>query len=194
MSTLIPTTELEAVNRILASIGEGRVSTLTGTIPADASKARDRLTEVSRELQKVGYTFNTDSELPLTPIADGTVSLSPSALKVVFIGETDLVIRGQRVYDRVKRTYNIARTPKADVTVFLPYNELPETARAYVFLKAGRSFQDDETGDSSIHRIMSEDVNKAWRDFVDWDVEQNKYSLRTNPMIQRINQRRPVTH
>ena len=42
------TTELEAVNTILSAIGESPVNSLSGTLPIDATQAKNLLTEISR--------------------------------------------------------------------------------------------------------------------------------------------------
>ena len=40
------TTELEAVNSMLATIGEAPVNSITGTLPLDASLAKNTLNEI----------------------------------------------------------------------------------------------------------------------------------------------------
>ena len=49
------TTELEAVNTLLHTIGEAPVNSLTGTLPIDATLANNTLSEVvERSNQQVG--------------------------------------------------------------------------------------------------------------------------------------------
>ncbi len=57
MSTVTRTTELEAVNTILSTIGESPVNSLTGTLPVDATTALNVLDEISREVQSAGGTL-----------------------------------------------------------------------------------------------------------------------------------------
>ena len=52
--TVAATTETEAVNIMMAAIGESPVNTLTGTLPADVVMARSTLTEVNKEVQSEG--------------------------------------------------------------------------------------------------------------------------------------------
>ena len=52
------TTELEAVNSMLATIGEAPVNSITGTLPLDASLAKNTLNEINREVQSAGWHFN----------------------------------------------------------------------------------------------------------------------------------------
>ena len=53
------TTELEAVNIMLAAIGEAPINSLIGTLPVDARIAQSTLTEVNKSVQSEGWSFNT---------------------------------------------------------------------------------------------------------------------------------------
>lgn len=50
--------ELDAVNDILASIGEPPVNTLEGDANADVANARRILNKINRQIQSKGWTFN----------------------------------------------------------------------------------------------------------------------------------------
>ena len=55
--------ELQAVNQILASVGQAPVTTLEQTNP-DVSIALDTLRQVSREVQAEGWSFNRRITIP----------------------------------------------------------------------------------------------------------------------------------
>ena len=57
-------TELQAVNEILASVGQAPVTTLEQTNP-DVAIAYNTLLEVNREVQAEGWTFNKESCIPI---------------------------------------------------------------------------------------------------------------------------------
>jgi hypothetical protein len=63
--TLTVTTKLEAVNTMLTSIGESPVNTITASTTTDVSIAIQILDNVSREVQSVGWYFNTDTNYKL---------------------------------------------------------------------------------------------------------------------------------
>lgn len=67
--SLTPTTELEAVNQMLATIMEAPINTLLGAESLDAQRAITTLAEVSRDLQQTGWNFNTEVAFPLLPAA-----------------------------------------------------------------------------------------------------------------------------
>lgn len=80
---LTPTTELEAVNAILASVGESPIAALDGEF-VDAEIARGLLTQESRAVQTEGYTFNTEADYPLAPDVEGRIFLPQNSLSFLF--------------------------------------------------------------------------------------------------------------
>jgi len=156
MDTVAPTTELEAVNTMLSIIGESPVNTLEDNGVVDAVTAQSILNHANRELQTKGWHFNTEPEYRLVADFDGNVYLPTNCLKVDTAGkdkDLDLVSRGTQLYDRKNHSFNIGRTVTVDMVVGLPFHQLPESARRYVVIRAGRIFQD---------RILGSDTLNAW--------------------------------
>ena len=156
-----PTTKLEAVNTLLATIGESPVNSLTSGL-IEASLAEQTLDNVSRDMQSMGWTFNTDLTFKLTPDANSEITLPANCIHVDTTSlrkssTTDLVQRGSRMYDRIKNTYEITETIEVDIVVLLSFEEMPETARRYVTIKAARILQDRVLGSEILHSFNAVD-------------------------------------
>ena len=67
MTTTV-TSKLEAINVMLTAIGESPVNTITSSTTTDVSIAIQILDNVSREVQSVGWHFNTDTNYKLVKI------------------------------------------------------------------------------------------------------------------------------
>lgn len=162
---LTPTTELEAVNLMLSTIGEAPVATLDSTDLLDVTIAQTVLRETSRSVQSEGWHFNTevDYELPLT--ADGQIAVAPNVLQIDTTSEYksyDVVQRGGFLYNRAKRTSVFDKALKVDMTLFLGYDEMPEAARHYIAVKASRIFQDRVMGADALHVYTQADEERAY--------------------------------
>lgn len=193
MSTdyLAPTTELEAVNIILAAIGETPVGTLSGALPVDASTALLRLRNKSRSLQTEGWSFNSDDGFTLPKDNAGKVPVPVNALNVDATDSNDYVVRGQFFYDRTNHTFFINKDIKADIVRFLPWDDLPEYARNFVFISVARTFQDQMLGDESLHQFTQEDERVAWASFLNSEARNADLNVLTdNYTISRIFRRR----
>ena len=151
------TSELEAVNRVLRMMGEAPVNSLEGQFGL-ARQAHDSLKETSRTVQAEGWSFNTDYERTLTRTA-GTneIELSSDISRVKIdpyeYPDNEVVQRGLKLYDRRKNTSVFEEDLTADVTYILSWTDLPEHARQYIMVKAGRQLQDQILASADLTQI-----------------------------------------
>ena len=112
MATLTTrTTHLEAINTMLSTIGEAPVNSLTGSLPTDASMAKNILDEVNREVQSGGWKFNTSYKATLSrdtnnkiPVANDVMHIELNPL-LEAKSSNDPVIRGSFLYNLAKETF-----------------------------------------------------------------------------------------
>lgn len=176
---ITPLTELEAVNAILATIGETPLNSLEN-LNADGELARYFLKSHSAQTQVKGWTFNTEEDYSLEPNSSGEIWLPSNTLKFLTSDHT-IVQRGLRLYDRAKHSYtSFATAITADLVVGLPFEELPETLRQYLTLAAGRAFQDSLEGERVTHEISSRDELVAWATFMNYEAEVGGYNMLSN--------------
>ena len=140
------TTELEAVNSLLATIGEAPVSSFGSPIAPDASRALETIREVTRTTLSRGWWFNTEVNTTLVPDSVSKEVTLPVAILSVSFGPqgnyVDPINRGQRVYDRANKTYAFNQSVTVRrLIINLLWDELPETAKSYIRIKASRLFR-----------------------------------------------------
>ncbi len=184
------TSQLEAVNTLLATIGESPVNTLNSGL-VEASDAEQTLANVSREVQAKGWSFNTDLTFKLTPDASGELQLPSNCLHVdttaLRMGtESDLVQRGMRMYDRIKNTYAINTTIEVDMVMLLGFEELPEAVRRYITIRAARILQDRSLGSESLHSYNSNDEHAAWIALVQNEADVEDLNIFDNYSVHEI--------
>lgn len=180
------TSYLEAVNRVLQMMGEAPVNSLQGQFGL-AQQADDMLKDVSRKVQTDGWSFNTDYERDMVPDSlTKEVVIGPSVSRVVVdiynYPSLDVVQRGDRLYDRRANSYQFDQPFKADVTYMLDWEELPEHARQYITIKAGRHLQEAILGSADLSKINITAEAEARALFLEEEtyVSQNSM-LRGNP-------------
>ena len=168
MTTQTRTSELEAVNTILSTIGEAPLNSLSGSLPVDGTIAKNVLSEVSREVQSQGWHFNTHYKVTLTRDTDNKIPLATNIVRV----EIDPRKYSKVSYDIVQRNnelYNLAKnedtfdTDFTDVTAvyLLPFDEIPEQAKRYITIRSARIFHDRTLGANTIHKFSQEDEAKS---------------------------------
>jgi len=140
-----PITLLEAVNVLLETIGVAPVaSLLTGETNADVETALRSIHTTSMAVQSQGWDFNTEEGITLDPNpTTGEVALPANCLKVdpsgLDVGEW-IIARGRKLYDKFNHTLAIGRPVVVDMVVGLDFEDLPQSARTYIAVRAARAF------------------------------------------------------
>lgn len=160
-----PTTELEAVNIMLSAIGESPVSSLNDPSLVDVSLAKSILDETSVDIQSSGLHSNTEINYPLTPTVDGEVLVPTNCARIDTVDvsrDIDVVHRGNRLYDRDKRSYSdFTGTLYVDMVLLLDFTELPQHVRRLVTVKAARRFQARFMGSDTLYGFTADDEREA---------------------------------
>jgi len=157
---LSTTTKLQAVNTMLSAIGEPPVNTLSSQ-RADSNIAEQILDEVSRDVQGYGWHFNTEHNVTLSPDTNGNIYVSENTVRVDVdpyrYTELDIVLRGNRLYDRVSNSYVFSGSVAVERVVLLEFNEMPDAARNYITIRAARIFCDRMLGSEKHHVFNNQD-------------------------------------
>jgi hypothetical protein len=190
--TYIPTSELEAVNSMLETIGEMPVNSLTDSGNTDSAIAYRALHRINREVQAKGLHCNTEEKYPLSKDEDDKFPIPSNALRVDFTyNDKDLVQRGGFLYDRENHTDIFTETTiDVDITFFLPFTDLPEIVRQFIYIKAAREFQQKVLGSPDIDKGMLEDEQRAWIEVYRQECLNRDDSILDNPTVFAISNRR----
>ena len=179
--TVAATTELECINIMLAAIGEAPVNSLTGTVPVDVRIAQSTLTEVNKQVQAEGWSFNTEIDVTLTRNASNNVVLGTDVLRVNpqthDHPSIDAIQRGLKLYDRKNNTFIFDEDLKCTVVYFRSFDELPEQARSYMTIKAARIFVDRLVSDQSLRTYTQEDEIRARSVLMETDLSNADHNM-----------------
>jgi len=183
MTTVTRTTELEAVNTILSTIGESPINSLTGTLPVDANIAQNVLDEICREVQSAGWHWNTHYKVDLSRDGDNKIPIGTDVLRVKLNTKYD---RGS--YDVVQRDnylYNLAKNEETfttdfedtDIVYLLDFSKIPEQAKRYITIRSARVFHDRTLGATTIHKFSTQDEARALSLLRQAETETGEYSI-----------------
>ena len=185
------TTELESINIMLAAIGEAPINSLTGTLPVDARLAQSTLTEVSKEVQSEGRSFNTEIDVTLTRDVSNHISLSTDVLRVdpnIHQHPTiDAIQRSLKLYDRLNNKYEFDEDLICTIVYFRDFNEITEPARRYITIKAARIFVDRLVSDDGLRTYTQQDETRARAILMETDLANGDHNvLRGDPSLTSV--------
>lgn len=161
---------LEAVNQMLGTIRESPVSSLEGSLPSEALEALNVLDEVSAAVQKIGFSFNVEKNVTLTPDEDGLITLASDVIRFepdrAYVNANhDPVGRGRRVYNRGTNSYTFTSPVRCSKLYrLLEWDYLPETARQYIAMRAARIFSNRVLGSEKTERDAGIEEQRAFRE------------------------------
>lgn len=163
--------ELDAVNALIGSMGETPVASLEPGNSVDVDNALAALNEADKQLQGKGYEWNREYQFPLAIAQDGTIPVPANVLRVVkayfqpqFSIQSPLkfVQRGTKLYNQTLQTYQFTDGPiLCDLIVRLEWDLLPEAARSVIILTALGKFQSRQQQSSIVLQYNAEDLKEA---------------------------------
>ena len=170
------TTKLQAVNTLLSIIGEAPLNSLTPPLTGDAALAERVLDEISTEIQGEGWSWNTMVYDAIPLDTNGHSTLPSNTLAVRFnpisYPSQRFVLRGIKLFDRIKNSYDlrgslgVALTGSttdlvAQVVEELAWDDIPETGKRYIMIRAGRIYSNRVVTSSTIESYTADDEEKA---------------------------------
>lgn len=170
-----PTSKLEAINSILSYAGEAPITSLD-YVPdsVSATIASNVLNEVDRAFQTKGWSFNTDIDYTFSRDANNNISVPSNAIRVNVLESTyptlKVVQRGTKLYDSKNKTYIFSTNIVGEMVSLLDFDLIPEPARNYVVIRAGRMFLSRTRPDETQAKITELDEQLAFANFLDYEV------------------------
>ena len=176
------TSKLNAVNTMLSAIGEAPVNSLSSGL-VEAEIAESILNTIDREVQSMGWHFNTELNKGFTQSLEGEIILPVNILRAdatLKANAPNLVQRGLKMYDRVNHTFVIGATVALDIVIQLVFDDLPEVAKRYIILRATRIFQDRVVGSNTLHTFQEKDEEQALVQLKDFDKATDDHNIFDN--------------
>lgn len=170
MATLLaPSTELEAVNRMLGSIGQTPVNTLEVSGVPDVNRAVRFLRETLKDLETAGWSWNTDRNYALQPDPSGYIAIPTGALEVDPEDRSlNIAIRRNPVtnnlslYNGAEQSFKFTDPVEVSITWGFSFEDVPQAARTYVAIAASRKFQAQTVSSGSLDGFNEMDEKRAW--------------------------------
>lgn len=167
-------TELDAINTMLAVIGEAPISQfadIQANEITDSALAQRTLSEVNTQVQNEGWTWNTNYEVEIQPDLILEYVLPSNALQTTFspnrYAEKPYVARGKKIFDRNAQTYKIASNENPQpivvdtMVVKLDWDDLPYAAQQYISIRGARIYSDRFTNSNVIFTYTAADEEYA---------------------------------
>ena len=180
-------TELDAVNSILMSVGETPVNTLTVQSP-EVAIAQKTLRQVCREVQAEGWSYNTENQYPIDLDTNNQCIIPNNVLQLdlnIFEHgkDYDIVRRSDngvmKVYDKKNHTFTFENCSKLyfDIIWMLDFEDLPQTFKDYITTRASRIASNRMVNSQPSAKLLEADEAAARAAAVQYEMQQSDHNI-----------------
>ena len=180
--TYAVSTELDAVNQILSSVGQAPVTTLDLQNP-EVSIVLNTLREINKQVQAEGWIFNTERDYEMTPDETTEEISYPSNMlqidtnRIKHKNKYDVVKRGTKLYDRLNHTFKVTAAVRADVVWYFDFTDVPAAIQTYITARAARMCATKMIGDRELNALLQEQELQTRAAALEYDCNQGDYSM-----------------
>lgn len=202
-------TKLQAVNEMLAAIGEDPVNQLGDSEVPDAGEAERILDRENRRIQLIGWLVNTTQDFVLNKNSDDQFALGVDTLKVDAVNprggrkvgspptSAHINVAMRRSVDDTKwllwdvdkdsETWANETEITVDIVKMIEFANLNPALQIYVWTSAAHRFQHGTLGSASLSTFTKKDVDRAEVAAVNEDLENEAVNIiRDNPHVYSI--------
>lgn len=175
---------LDVLNEMLGTMGEAPLSSLEDAHAYRGAGLR-YLTNTSRRIQSRGWWFNMD-EVTLSPMENGRIAL-PNDAMAVRTGSYAYTKRGPYLYDLSTNDYQFTADVPAIIVRLVAFEDLPESAAAYIAAQAVERFQSRYDGDATRTAALMKERIAAYAECnIEHTRNRKSNFILSNPRLARI--------
>ena len=180
-------TELDAVNSILMSVGETPVNTLNVQSP-EVVIAQNTLRQVCREIQAEGWSYNTENQYPINLDTNNQCIIPNNVLQLdlnIFEHgkDYDIVRRSDngvmKVYDKKNHSFTFENCSKLyfDIVWMLDFEDLPQAFKDYITTRASRIASNRMVNSQPSAKLLESDEAAARALAVEYEMKQSDHNI-----------------
>ena len=175
-------TELDAVNQILSSVGQAAVTTLDMQNP-EVFAVVTALRNTDKQVQSEGWSFNSISGKKFSPDAASKKIQVPIDVLQMYVNKEkhydkyNIVRKEGYLYDKYSCSHEFEEDIYMDVIYLRAFGDLPPAFQAHIIAKAARISAIRLVGSSELVQLLAIDEEMTKTAMLDYETKQGDYSI-----------------
>ena len=177
-------TELSAVNSILGSIGQSPVTNITGDalLNPEIAFVVNLLGEVNKDVQSIGWTFNSEYHVKKSPDANGNYPVPANAIMYDISDgqvdrQTNVVQRDGKMYDIIRQSDVFTTDYYFDSVVLLPFTDVPSPIQRYIIARASMRAATQIVSNADLVKLLQVEEAQARANAMEFETEQGDHNF-----------------
>ena len=208
MTQQSPLTELDAINEILAAVGQAPVTSVDTTddlykkvgntytpisIPTnpDVAMAKQALLETSRKIQSEGWCFNRELDFDMTPNSANEITIPNTMLQCdasrdgvdnrMAYGGMDTVRRNGKLYDKIGHTFKFDSVVPCDILWYFEWEDVPRPIQDLIIKETAAIFSMRIVGDPNLYQVLKMQASECRAYALEYETQQGDYTFFGHP-------------
>ena len=186
-------TELDAVNQILGSVGQAPVLDLDMQNP-EVNICLQTLRDTNRQLQAEGWTFNTEHLVKFTPDSNKHIVVNDDVLQIdsndthhynryCILRRLDATDNKYKLYDKYwhqknkSEGFTFDEDIYCDVVYFIRFDSLPYAFQAHIMARAARQVAIKLVGSAELVQLLAVEEDQTRAALMEYETSQGDYSI-----------------
>ena len=181
-------TELSAVNSILGSIGQAPITSLQASGGIDPlanpeiSFVKNLLDEVSKDVQTIGWTFNSEYKVKKSPDAQGNYVVPSNAILYdISNGQidrsTNVVKRDGKLFDTINQTDVFSGEYYFDIVTLYPFQDVPPAIQRYIIARASMRAATQLVSNADLVKLLQVEEEQARANAMEFETQQGDHNF-----------------
>lgn len=176
---------LDVVNACLDTMGESPLNAIDADHPF-VQAALNKLKTTNTQEQAKGWWFNSDAQTIALDVQYGYAYVPADAINVD-AGDTRIVQRGRRLYDRSNSTYDLRSLVNGSVNAFvvreIPFEDLPMLAQHVISCRTQLDFQNSFDGDNNKYSKLGAAYQQAYSTLRAEHIRNSRVNMFNTPSV-----------
>ena len=201
-------TELDAINEILAAVGQAPVTAIDTTtdlyrkvgdtytpitVPTnpDVAMAQQVLLETSRKIQSEGWCFNREFAFDMTPNDDDEIIIPDTMLQCdasrdgvdnrMQYGGINTVRRNGKLYDKTAHSFKFDDVIPCDILWYFDWEDVPRPIQDLILKESAATFSMRIVGDPNLYQVLKGQAGECRAYALEYETTQGDYTFFGHP-------------
>jgi len=153
----------------------------------EVSFIKQLLDEASTDVQNEGWVFNRELGFPLTPDGNDEIVVPSNMLRIDISDDdvdrsTNVVVRGGKLYDKVKHSNKFTKKISADIVWKIDFSDLPSPFRRYITYRAAVRAATQQVNNPQLAQMLAQQEAYSRAICIEYECEQGDYSMFGTPV------------
>jgi len=192
-------TELSAVNSILGSIGQSPITSLTtgnALQNPEIALVVNLLTEANKDVQTMGWHFNTEYRVLKSPDNNKHFSVPVNAILYdISDGQSDktsdVVKRNGKLYDVIRQSYEFDGDRYIDSVLLINFDDVPAAVQRYIISRAAVRAATQLVSNADLVKLLKVEEEQTRASAIEYETQQGDHNFFGFPQDSTYNAYKP---